>query len=480
MKPWMELGGRYRLEQRLGRGGMGEVWRAVDLRLDRQVAVKLLYVVAEHMDQARARFRREAKAAARLNHPRITAIHDIGEHQGRPFLVFELLSGPDLAALLRDHPDGLPIETALDYAAQAAEGLTHAHAAGVIHRDVKPSNLMLDGNTALKICDFGIARIDGSTAGLTAPGFRIGTLAYMPPEQLSDEPTTGAADIYALGATLFHLLTGRRPFPADDPRVLPVQILRQDPPRPSSLRPTVSSALDAYLITLLAKDPKVRPSAHTVSGALRILATAHLLDRAEHANRTVHHPYDRAVKLAKIATVLRTPDPAKAEAMLADAVGVAHAARPLGGIYDDMNYVVWAQVAGVAGIAGVVARWDRAKADALLANAEQLARGSDRMTDFDRAEALATITARVADWSPAKAEELLADAIRLAERMPRPGARGPLHAIVGTMAGWDPPGARRLVQAIAGYPKHRRYFASLSQIVNAPHERVEPPRGDVG
>ncbi|MFI6517534.1 serine/threonine-protein kinase [Spirillospora sp. NPDC050679] len=274
MRAGQEMAGRYRLEQRLGRGGMGEVWRALDLRLDRHVALKVLLVnwTGEQMDQALARFRREGRSAARLNHPQIATVHDTGTHDGQPFLVLELLAGPDLATLLDRHPGGLPIKMALDHGAKAAEGLAAAHEAGVIHRDVKPSNLMLDGNGTLKICDFGIARLAGATAGLSATGVGFGTVAYMPPEQLLGEPVTGAADVYALGATLFHLLTGRLLFPAEDLRAVMGQVVHKAPAPPSSLRPAIPEALDDYLLALLAKDPAARPPAATIPAALRAFA----------------------------------------------------------------------------------------------------------------------------------------------------------------------------------------------------------------
>ncbi|MFB6613255.1 protein kinase [Streptomyces sp. NPDC056367] len=266
-----ELAGRYRLQRRLGHGGMGEVWQALDLTLDRPVAVKTL--LADRADdqwhQALARFRREAKAVARLNHPHVAAIHDLVEHQDPPFLVLELLTGPDLATHLLDHPLGLAVGTALEYGAQAAEGLAAAHAAGVIHRDVKPHNLMIDGSAAVKVCDFGVARLDDATAGLTLDSQLPGTLVYMAPEQLRGRPVTPAADVYALGATLFHLLTGRRLFFGE----IPYAAVFQDPPPPSSLRPTIPQALDAYLLTLLAKEPSARPPAHTIPAQLRALAS---------------------------------------------------------------------------------------------------------------------------------------------------------------------------------------------------------------
>ncbi|MEU1370640.1 protein kinase [Streptomyces sp. NPDC005803] len=267
------LASRYQLEQPLGRGGMGDVWRALDLELDRRVAVKVLRVNqigdGETRDTALARFRREGRAAARLNHVHIATVYDRVAHPDQPFLVLELLAGPDLAGLLKKHPGGLPIGTVLEYGAQAAEGLAAAHKVGVVHRDVKPSNLMLDGSGTVKICDFGIARVAGATAGLTE-GIRIGTVYYMPPEQWLGEPVTDAADVYALGATLFHLLTGRVPFPGDPGEVMG-QHLHKAPPPPSSLRPAIPQALDAYLLTLLAKAPSVRPPARTIAAHLRAL-----------------------------------------------------------------------------------------------------------------------------------------------------------------------------------------------------------------
>lgn len=191
MKPRQELAGRYRLAERLGHGGMGEVWRAFDLELHRDVAVKVLLtqVSEDQAEEMLARFRREGRAGARLNHPRIAAVHDTGAHESQPFLVLELLPGPDLATLLDRHPEGLPVEKALEYGAQAAEGLAAAHEAGVVHRDVKPSNLMLTGDGMLKLCDFGIARLQDATAGLSVPGVGMGTVAYMPPSNCGASPS---------------------------------------------------------------------------------------------------------------------------------------------------------------------------------------------------------------------------------------------------------------------------------------------------
>lgn len=227
------LAGRYRLDRFLGRGGMGEVWQAVDERLHRRVAIKILLsnpLGDEQLGgQALVRFRREGEAAARLNHRNIVAVYDLGEHRELgshgvertcPFLVLEFLEGRDLKKMLHQKPHGLLVEEVLDYGAQACDGLAAAHAAGIVHRDIKPANLMLLADGTIKVCDFGIARLSDATA-LYSGNAKIGTLAYMAPEQFS---TSGRidhrADLYALGATLYHLLTGHPVFPADDPLAL--------------------------------------------------------------------------------------------------------------------------------------------------------------------------------------------------------------------------------------------------------------------
>lgn len=220
------------------------------------------------LEDVLSRFRREGKAAARLGHPTIAAVHDADEHDGQPFLVFELVEGQDLAAVLAGRRSGLPVDRVLGVGAQVADGLAAAHGKGVIHRDVKPSNVMLLGDGRVKICDFGIARVAGAT---TSPGSVIGTLAYMAPEQLRGDLVTGAADVYALGATLFHLLTRRLPFPAEDPRAVYAAHQAMPPPDPVTLRPDCPAVFGRYLLTMLAKEPGQRPDAAAVAAALRAM-----------------------------------------------------------------------------------------------------------------------------------------------------------------------------------------------------------------
>lgn len=274
MEPGAELTGRYRLEKQLGSGGMGQVWRGHDLRLDRPVAIKLLRPGLFADEQALARFQREGKAAARLNHPAIAAVYDVSAHQGKPFLVLELLDGHDLETALGRDPQGLAIDRVLDYGAQIAEGLAAAHAAGVVHRDIKPANVMLLPSGQIKIYDFGIARLHDATR-LTAADSAVGTLSYMAPEQFRNEPIDAKADLYALGATLFHLLTGHPPYRADDQRALIAMHLDAPVPSARSVRPGIPPAFDACLRTLLAKAPLERPDAATVAHHLPTLADPH-------------------------------------------------------------------------------------------------------------------------------------------------------------------------------------------------------------
>lgn len=479
MRPKQELAGQYRLEQRLGCGGMGEVWRATDLKLDRQIAVKIPLInrAGDQADQALARFRREGVAAARLNHPHIAAVYGSPDHEGWPFLVLELLAGPDLAALLKEHPGGLPIETVLEYGAQAAQGLAAAHAAGVYHRDIKPSNLMLDSNGALKICDFGIARLQGATVGLTAEGSGIGTPAYMPPEQLRGKPVTGAADVYALGATLFQLLTGRELFPGDDLAVI-AQHLHEAPPRPSTLRPAIPAALDTYLISLLAKDPDSRPTADTIVDALRALTprtreqaprtreqAAVLLADAERLARTrtsFSHPapLEQAGALAQIAAAVGAADPAKAKVLLAEAEHLAHGPAD---VFTPPG-IARTRTRALAVVARAAAEWDLAKAQEVLAEAEHLARTITEPRC--QAEALADIAEMVAEWNPSKAQEVLATAEHLTPAIDLPNLRAAMvKRIASLMAEWDPAAAEGLSRTIASPRVQAEALAQVAEVM---------------
>ncbi|MFJ1757878.1 protein kinase [Kitasatospora sp. NPDC088134] len=268
------VAGRYRLEQRLGRGGMGEVWRAHDLRLGRRVAVKFLHPEPDPDGSAAARFHREASITAQLQHEGIAQVHDHGEHQGRHFLTMELLDGRDLATVLREHPDGLPVHRAVDVLARTAAALAHAHARGIVHRDVKPPNLMLLPDGRVKVCDFGIAGFVHGGSGLTRAGSVLGTPDYMAPEQWRSADIDGRTDLYALGCVLYVLLTGSTPFPRrPDFWAAMYDHLETPPPRLAALRPGVPAELDLLAAQLLAKHPDDRPAhAGVVADRLRALS----------------------------------------------------------------------------------------------------------------------------------------------------------------------------------------------------------------
>ncbi|MFF1907745.1 WD40 repeat domain-containing serine/threonine protein kinase [Kitasatospora sp. NPDC058218] len=260
---------RYRLDARLGRGGMGEVWKGHDLHLDRAVAVKVL-LEFDAGDELLQRFRREASIGARLQHPGITVVHDFGRHRNQLFIVMELLEGQDLAAVLARSPRGLPIPEAVGLALQTAEALTAAHTGQVVHRDLKPGNLFLLRDGRLKICDFGIARTAEATTGLTLTGRPFGTPPFMAPEQWRGEQVDGRCDLYALGCVLYALLTGAPPFPATEQAwALMRRHLEEVPPRLRDVRADVPAELDRLVGSLLAKDPADRPDAPTTARLLR-------------------------------------------------------------------------------------------------------------------------------------------------------------------------------------------------------------------
>ncbi|HXT22046.1 MAG TPA: protein kinase, partial [Thermoanaerobaculia bacterium] len=246
------LAGRYLLGSLLGQGGMGQVWRARDVALDREVAVKLL--AAPGVSEARERFLREARAAAALNHPHIVAIHDIGEESGCLFLVMELVAGGSL----RDAPPAT-VEEAIEVARQLCSALGHAHAQGLVHRDVKPANVLLvagASRTTAKLADLGLA-MSSAASRLTVEGGIVGTVAYLAPEQAIGRAVDGRADLYSLGVLLYELVTGRLPF-SGTPVALISQHLHAPVVPPRSHRPDLDPALEAVILRLLAKDPAQR------------------------------------------------------------------------------------------------------------------------------------------------------------------------------------------------------------------------------
>jgi eukaryotic-like serine/threonine-protein kinase len=261
------LAGRYRLDRRLGRGGMGEVWGGRDLRLRRDVAVKVLRDVDPVEAEVR-RFVREATIAAGLQHPGITVVFDANAHDGQLFIVTELLSGKDLGKVLAAHPGGLPLEQVLGFGIQLADALAAAHGRGIIHRDLKPANLFVQAderlpNGRLKVCDFGLARDLTSSSKVTRAGEVFGTPAYMAPEQWRTAAASPGADLYAAGCILYEMLTGRVPFEGSSLPALMAQHLTQAPVPPRDLKPGTPAALNDLVLSLLSKEPTSRPASAT-------------------------------------------------------------------------------------------------------------------------------------------------------------------------------------------------------------------------
>jgi serine/threonine-protein kinase len=261
------LGGRYRLLELLGQGGMATIYRARDAQLDRDIAVKLLRPEFGKDPDFLARFHDEARAAASLNHPNITAVFDFGEDRSGPYIVMELVDGQDLASIIRDNGPLAPRQAAR-VAAEVAKALHAAHVRGIVHRDVKPSNILVGRDGRVKVADFGIARAL-TESQLTLPGSTMGSVHYFSPEQARGEPATAASDIYALGIVLFESLTGQRPFSGDGAAAVALARLTTTPPRPSALRAGVPAALDQVVLRAMALDPAARyATAAAMAGAL--------------------------------------------------------------------------------------------------------------------------------------------------------------------------------------------------------------------
>ncbi|HYO60616.1 MAG TPA: protein kinase [Actinomycetota bacterium] len=261
------LGERYLLEEQIAAGGMGTVYAATDQRLHRRVAVKLLKGGLADDERFVARFEREARAAAALSHPNVAAVFDYGEDGGTRFIVMELAPGRDLARVLREGGP-LPPERARAIGAQLCTALAHAHAAGLVHRDVKPANVIVGDDDRVKVTDFGIARAAGDST-LTATGSVLGSAHYMAPEQASGAPVTGATDVYAAGIVLYEMLTAALPFTGDSPLSVALRHVSDDVPAPSSVNPGVPESLDAIVARATAKDPAERwPDAAAMAAAL--------------------------------------------------------------------------------------------------------------------------------------------------------------------------------------------------------------------
>jgi serine/threonine-protein kinase len=249
--------GRYRVTRTLGRGAMGMVYEGVDARAGRRVAIKTLLadeLQPSEVDDALARFRREAQAGARLRHPNIVAVHEHGEQGGMSFIVMEYADGEDLKQVLARRR--LTCEEAYEVTKQLLVALDYSHRHGVVHRDVKPANVMVRPGPTIQVMDFGIARIDSSS--LTQVGTVVGTPTHMAPEQLVALPVDARADLWACGVILYEMLTGANPFEAPTPAAVMHRVLQADVPPPSRVEPRLGPAWDALMQKALARRPDER------------------------------------------------------------------------------------------------------------------------------------------------------------------------------------------------------------------------------
>jgi serine/threonine protein kinase len=259
--------GPYEIQSALGAGGMGEVYRAHDPRLGRDVALKVLPAAFAADRERLRRFEQEARAAAALNHPNIVTIYSVEEANGLPFLTMELVEGQPLSDLIQ--PGGLPLDRLLGVAIPLADALAAAHGKGITHRDLKPANLMVGADRRVKILDFGLAKLHEpspaaatvtavSTGGLTGEGRILGTVAYMSPEQAEGKPIDHRSDLFSLGVILYEMATGRRPFTGETSVSIISSILRDTPPSITDLKAALPRELGRIIRHALTKDPELR------------------------------------------------------------------------------------------------------------------------------------------------------------------------------------------------------------------------------
>jgi serine/threonine protein kinase len=267
----------YKILSPIGRGGMGQVFLAEDVRLGRKVAIKFLPAPFMRNEDRVRRFVQEARAASALNHPNIVTIHEFGESQAGSFIVMEFIQGRTLRAVIEK---SLPPQEVIRLGVQIARALSVAHAVGIVHRDIKPDNIVLRDDGYVKVLDFGLARLTagsgfettgttfGATSSSTAVGMLIGTLNYMSPEQVRAQEVTSATDVFSLGIILYEMATGKHPFRTATKAGTMTEIVTVLPPRPSELNPAIPASLDTVIMRSLEKDAKYRISASELSAAL--------------------------------------------------------------------------------------------------------------------------------------------------------------------------------------------------------------------
>ncbi|MDE3090863.1 MAG: serine/threonine protein kinase, partial [Chloroflexota bacterium] len=252
--------GNYQIVEEIGRGGMGTVFRGFQPSLNRPVAIKVLSPALAQDAEFFKRFKQEALATAALDHPNIIHVYDTGEDQDVHYIAMEYIGGGNLYSRIRDQAAPMPVVEAARIAAQIATALDFAHRRGIVHRDVKPSNILLDPEGRAVLSDLGIARALEGTR-LTHTGVMMGTPEYMSPEQAQGKPVDGRADLYSLGVVLYEMLTGRIPFQGDTPLVMLYKQIHEIPPDPNKLNPKIPKSLASVLRKALAKDPEKRYAA---------------------------------------------------------------------------------------------------------------------------------------------------------------------------------------------------------------------------
>jgi serine/threonine-protein kinase len=299
--------GRYRIQRKLGAGGMADVYLAEDQELGRRVAIKILNGRHANDDQFIERFRREAKNAAALNHPNIVSIYDRGEAEDTYYIAMEYLDGRTLKELIVSR-GAAPINVAIEYARQILSALRFAHRHGIVHRDIKPHNVLVDGEGRVKVTDFGIAR--AGTSQMTETGSIVGTAQYLSPEQAKGGEVDPRSDLYSLGVVLYELLTGKTPFEGETPVEIAMKHLSTVPKPPSKLRPEIPRELDMVVLRALAKNPDERyQSADEMEADLERVARGASVAAAtvDTATQVLRRPAPAAVESATAATMIAPP-----------------------------------------------------------------------------------------------------------------------------------------------------------------------------
>ncbi|HEY2741593.1 MAG TPA: Stk1 family PASTA domain-containing Ser/Thr kinase [Gaiellaceae bacterium] len=343
--------GRYRIERKLGAGGMADVYLAEDQELGRRVAIKILNSRHGNDDQFIERFRREAKNAAALNHPNIVSIYDRGEAEDTYYIAMEFLDGRTLKELIIGR-GAAPINVAIEYARQILSALRFAHRHGIVHRDIKPHNVLVDGEGRVKVTDFGIAR--AGTSQMTETGSIVGTAQYLSPEQAKGGEVDPRSDLYSLGVVLYELLTGKTPFDGETPVEIAMKHLSTTPKPPSTLRPDVPRELDMVVMRALAKNPDERyQSADEMEGDLERVARGARVSATtvDTATQVLRRPAAAAAAAASAtAATMIAPPPASAApppAVVAEEEEYAEGGdRPLWPWLVAVGFVVAAVIAG--------------------------------------------------------------------------------------------------------------------------------------